>query len=139
MELEILPYEDVLADFDDFKLPKVYITRDTLYQQGWIHITSDDSSNDALAYIMPGSYHDLFDALWISVLEVRRKGDGFGTYTINVLKNIAKKLGFKALALHALDEKARMFYHKVGFGDYGENEILYFDNDLSSSHIVRKD
>lgn len=135
LNLEIIPYEEVLADFDDFELPKQYITKSDLYHQGWIHLTSADSTNDALVYIMPGSYHDLPDALWISVLEVRRKGDGFGTMTINALKDIAKQLGLKALALHALDEKARMFYHKVGFGDFGEDEILYFDNDLSGSHI----
>lgn len=137
MRLEILSYEEVLADFDDFKLPKIYITRDELYHAGWIHLVSDDNSNDALVYIMPGSYHDLFNALWVSVLEVRRKHDGFGTKTIETLKFIAKKLGFEALALHALDENAKMFYHKLGFGDFGENEILYFDNDLSNSYLEK--
>lgn len=124
MKLEILPYDKVFLNFNDFKLSKDYIERDELYHEGWLHIVSNN--NDALVYIMPGSTHNLPEALWISVLEVRHKGVGFGTQVIFFLKEMAKKLGFDALALHALDGNARMFYHHLGFCDYGEEEILFF-------------
>lgn len=127
MQLEIIPYEEVYTEYDGFELPRMYIEKSDLYHQGWLHIFDD--SNDALVYIMPGSYHNYPDALWVSVLEVRRKGDGFGTKAIGELADLAKRLGCKAIALHALDDKARMFYHKCGFCDFGEDEIKYFDID----------
>lgn len=124
MQLEIIPYEEVYTEYGDFELPKKYIEKSSLYHQGWLHIVGD--GNDALVYIMPGSYHNYPDALWVSVLEVRRKGGGFGAKVIDELEDLAKGLGLKAIALHALDERARMFYHKCGFGDFGEDEIKCF-------------
>lgn len=126
MKVEVISFYDVLKYYkDDFPLAVSYINRDKMYTCDWVHFTADDNTNDAFVYLMPGHLHNIKDSLWVSVLEVRTKGTGFGSQVIEALKIYAKKLGFKSISLHALDAKAKMFYHKNGFGDNGEDEILF--------------
>lgn len=128
MQLEFVPAGLALENYgSDFSLLGEYINRDaTLYGEDWLHLSDDDYTNDAFVYLMPGSTHGYEDCLWISVFEVRSKGQGFGSRVILALTELAKTMGMRGIALHALDGDARMFYHKVGFVDDGENEILLF-------------
>ena len=59
MRIDILSPEQVLEYTGSFSLPKIYIERDALYRQNWLHLTADDYTNDAFVYIMPSETHSI--------------------------------------------------------------------------------
>jgi len=123
LRIDILSPEQVLEYTDGFSLPKIYIERDALYRQNWLHLTDDDYTNDAFVYIMPSETHNIPNGIWVSVFEVRDKGKGFGTKCIDYLKSLAQQLHKNSLALHAKDKSAKLFYLSNGF-----NQINDFDD-----------
>lgn len=124
LRIDILSPEQVLEYTDGFSLPKIYIERDALYRQNWLHLTDDDYTNDAFVYIMPSETHSISNGIWVSVFEVRDKGKGFGTKCIDYLKSLAQQLHKNSLALHAKDKSAKLFYLSNSFKPINENDDL---------------
>jgi GNAT superfamily N-acetyltransferase len=54
-------------------------------------------------------------ALHISVFEIYEKNKGIGTKTIDFLVDFAKSLKYNCITLQAYDERAKIFYLKLGF------------------------
>lgn len=92
-----------------------------MYREKWIYLKSEDYTNDAFVYIMPSETHNIQNGVWVSVLEVGLKGQGFGSECIKKLKSIAKQLGKSSLCLHARDKSAKLFYLSNGFKQYNDN------------------
>lgn len=128
----------MLTDFIDAKYVKQnfhsrfpmcveYIDRDIMYGEKWVYLRSEDYTNDAFAYIMPSETHGIKDGIWISVLEVGLKGQGFGSQCIKKIKSIAEQLGKHSLCLHARDKSAKLFYLSNGFRQYDDNDNMILE------------
>ena len=126
LHIDFLSPEQVL-EYRGFSLPQNYIKYDSLYNQNWIHLTNDDYTNDAFVYVMPGEIHDIPNGLWVSVFEVRNKGNGFGSECLDYIKELARGLNKNAVALHALDDSVQHFYIKNGFEPFDSNGNMIFN------------
>ena len=104
-----------------------YINRDAMYNEKWIHLECEDYTNDAFVYIMPSETHNIQNGIWISVLEVGLKGQGFGSHCIEKLKSNAEQLGKHNLCLHARDKSAKLFYLSNGFRQYNDNDDMILE------------
>lgn len=104
----------------DFPLAVSFMKRNSAHLTGWVHFLTDD--NEALVRLVLRNT----GTLWISIIEVRHKGEGFGSQVLDELKKFAKTTSFTSLSLYSTQD-AKSFYKKHGFCEDGDYLIFHLD------------
>jgi GNAT superfamily N-acetyltransferase len=130
-EIKIIPIKpkEIELKYNDIQFPLIFeyigpnrSHGDLYYELNWYEILYN---YNVAGIICLGDSKYISNALHISVFEIYEKNKGIGTKTIDFLVDFAASLKYKYISLQAHNERAKVFYLKLGFTTKMINEAPF--------------